>query len=107
MLTFFQLATLDRIDGGVSVLLRCPGFLVASDFSVENVSVDAFITPHIVEISGTQERLAYLIQSFGDNIAVPHLHRFTLRHATMGKPGVFSYRTSFCTRPLCSMINLH
>jgi hypothetical protein len=99
---------MDRIDGGVSVLLRCPGFPVAQDFSVENVSVDAFITPHIVEVSGMQERLAYLIQSFGDHVAVPHLHRFTVRHAAAGKPSFFSYCVSFRIHPpMCLTIYFH
>jgi hypothetical protein len=77
----------------VSVLLRCPGYPVQPDFTVENVSVDMYITPHVLEAEpGIQERLAYIVQGFGHQIAVPHLHRFTARHEAAGKPTVFNYR---------------
>ncbi|KAF8329664.1 hypothetical protein F5887DRAFT_923671 [Amanita rubescens] len=90
--TFDALAALDRIDGGVSVLLHCPGYPVQQDFAVENVSVDMYITPHALEADNIQERLAYMVQGFGHHIAVPYLHQFTAKHEADGKPSVFNYQ---------------
>ena len=42
---------------------------------------------------GIQEHLAYIVQGFGSQIAVPHLHSFTAKHDVAGKPSVIIYST--------------
>lgn len=72
-----QATTLDLIDGGISVILRCPGHPTAP-VSLENLTVDIYVTPRELTEGGKQisERVALLVQEFGANIALPHLHRF-------------------------------
>ena len=52
-----------------------------------------YITPHALEAEGIQEHLAYIVQGFGSQIAVPHLHSFTAKHDVAGKPSVIIYST--------------
>ncbi|KAF8331609.1 hypothetical protein F5887DRAFT_1081200 [Amanita rubescens] len=92
---FDALTTLDRIDGGVSVLFQCPGYPVSRDVGPENMSVDTFCTPYLVDMEGMQERLAYMIQGFGDHVAIPHLRRFAMRYASDSKkPGILPYSSA-------------
>ncbi|KAH7904675.1 hypothetical protein BJ138DRAFT_1236290, partial [Hygrophoropsis aurantiaca] len=42
---FDALTTQDRLDGGISVLLRCRGADTRSSLSPEDVAVDVYITP--------------------------------------------------------------
>jgi hypothetical protein len=76
-------ATQDCIDGGITLLLRCPGYL-APEECVENVTVDAYISPGELRDGGQMmhERVALLIQSFGEDLVVPHLKRFSVRCQT-------------------------
>ncbi|KIK21242.1 hypothetical protein PISMIDRAFT_104345 [Pisolithus microcarpus 441] len=68
----------DRLDGGLSVLIRCPGS--DSPVAAEKLSVDVYITPHEVlgneRVSGDS---AMLVQAFCQEFAIPHLRRFTER----------------------------
>jgi hypothetical protein len=70
---------LDQIDGGISLLLRTPGYCVSSNVHVEDVTIDTYISPHEIHFNGprTQEKVALLVQQFGMDIALPHLCCFT------------------------------
>ncbi|KAI5987208.1 hypothetical protein EDD15DRAFT_2173991, partial [Pisolithus albus] len=35
----------DRLDGGISVLLRCPGFEYSDDITADGVTIDVYVTP--------------------------------------------------------------
>ncbi|KAF8344862.1 hypothetical protein F5887DRAFT_1075057 [Amanita rubescens] len=85
------LASLDRLDGGITLMVRCPGYCVESGFkAVEDITVDAYISPHEVYVgrSGIQEHVALLVQKFATDVVVPHLHRFTERCMEEGVPDV-------------------
>src|SRR6266550_3436389 len=88
MLTFEKLTMLDRIDGGVTLLLHCPGHLVTADTNIEDIPIELYATGQEVKTLDMQKQLVSLIQSFGDRIALPHIHRFTDRYEIEGKPGI-------------------
>ena len=88
LLTFKKLTVLDRIDGGISLLLHCPGHLVTAETNVEDIPIEMYTTGREAKTLGIQERLVHLIQAFGDQIALPHLHRFTGRYGIEGSPGI-------------------
>jgi hypothetical protein len=71
----------DHIDGGITLILRCPGRQVARDLTVENVPLDIYITPREHDEVGEKmtEQVVVFAQSFGQEFALPHLHRFTAR----------------------------
>jgi hypothetical protein len=71
----------DRIDGGITLTLRCPGWETADDLTVENVSVDVYITPRELVEGGPKmsEKVALMAQEFGKAFALPHLRRFATR----------------------------
>ncbi|KAG1899556.1 uncharacterized protein F5891DRAFT_1189705 [Suillus fuscotomentosus] len=71
----------DRLDGGISLLIRCGGIEAGPNISPEQVPIDLYITPR--ELQETGQRiggdLAVLVQAFAQEFAVPHLHRFMQR----------------------------
>ena len=81
-----KISTLDRIDGGISVLLRCPGFKPSEGSGAEHMTIDTYISPHELKAGGKDltKHIALLVQSFGADIALPHLHRFEARCAVEG-----------------------
>ena len=87
---------LDRIDGGVSLLLRTPGYCVAPNARVEEITINTYISPHEIKFNGPhmQEKVALLIQQFGTDIGLPHLHCFTKRCEDEGIPKVKMPRSS-------------
>jgi len=71
----------DRLDGGISLLIRCPGSQATANISAERVAVDVYITPRELQevpqwIGGD---VSMLVQAFCEEFAVPHLHRFMER----------------------------
>lgn len=72
------------VDGGISLLLHCPGYRPAAAILPENLTVDVYITPRELVEGGDKisELVALIVQDFGINMAVPHLHRFQNRCAT-------------------------
>jgi len=68
----------DRLDGGISLLIRCAGSEAVLTTSPEKVLLDLYITPR--ELQGTPQRIggdtAVLVQAFAQEFAVPHLQRF-------------------------------
>jgi hypothetical protein len=73
--------TQDRLDGGISLLIRCPGSEATAALLPEHISLDLYITPR--EVRETPERLggdvSVLAQAFGEEFAIPHLQCFTQR----------------------------
>jgi hypothetical protein len=89
------------LDGGISLLLRCPGFKPAPGLAVEDITVDTYISPHELEAGGKDmtKHIALLVQSFGAKVVLPHLHRFAARCAVErvkppSAPGMFN--VSYC-----------
>ncbi|KAF8444591.1 hypothetical protein L210DRAFT_878654 [Boletus edulis BED1] len=70
----------DRLDGGISVLIRCPGFETKSNIAPEDVVMDLYVTPRELRLN---ERVggdtAILVQAFCQEFAIPHLQRFAQR----------------------------
>ncbi|KAG2086294.1 hypothetical protein BD769DRAFT_1338755, partial [Suillus cothurnatus] len=58
----------DRLDGGISLLICCPGSEATTALSPEHISLDLYITPH--ELHKTLEHLggdvSVLVQAFGE-----------------------------------------
>lgn len=69
----------DRIDGGITLLVRCPGSEVSSTISPEELALDIYITPR--ELQKMPQRIggdvAALVQAFAAEFALPHLQRFS------------------------------
>lgn len=93
-----QITVLDRIDGGISVLLRCPGFKPAADMSVDKVTVDLVVSPRELVEGGKElsKALALIVQSFGHDIVLQYLQRFEKRCNIEGvkpmpAPGMYIY----------------
>lgn len=76
-----QITLQDRLDGGISLLIRCAGSEATASISPEQFPVDVYITPH--ELQESQARIggdmAVLVQAFAQEFAIPHLQRFTAR----------------------------
>jgi hypothetical protein len=69
---------LDHIDGGLTVLLRCPGFKIEGARKAEKITVDTYVSPCKLK-EGRKEmskQVALLIQVFGAELAVDHLDHF-------------------------------
>jgi hypothetical protein len=71
----------DRLDGGISLLVRCPGFKAGHSLSPEQVAVDLYITPR--ELHENSARIggdiAVLVQAFCEEFVIPHMQRFNER----------------------------
>lgn len=71
------------MDGGISIIMRCPGYRPSTVLSLENITVDVYVSPRELKLAEggerTSERVARLVQDFGAHIALPHLHRFQAR----------------------------
>lgn len=83
MLNIQQITVQDRIDGGISFLMRCPG---QRSSDLENLTVDVYISPRELLEAGTDmnRKAASFVQSFGKDFALPHLRRFAARCRTEG-----------------------
>ncbi|KAG6904734.1 hypothetical protein DXG01_007559, partial [Tephrocybe rancida] len=76
-------AALDRLDGGISLLLHCPGFDVGHKIQADDITVDVLFSPH-EHMEGGKELskfLALVVQGFMSEVALPYLQQFTL-HCT-------------------------
>lgn len=89
-------AALDRADGGITLVLRCPGHQVTS---IENLTVDTYISPRELKEGGKElsKHIALIIQAFGTDVALPYLHRFAKRCLTEQVKPLFSPSKS----PIC------
>jgi len=72
---------LDRVDGGITLLLRTPGYRPSEGMSLDDVTLDVYFPPRELNEGGQKMRavIASFIQSFGKDIALPHLQRFAIR----------------------------
>ncbi|KAG1797184.1 hypothetical protein EV424DRAFT_1293183, partial [Suillus variegatus] len=52
---FDAITTQDRLDGGISLLFRCPGFKAGTALSPEDITVDLYVTPR--EAHESSERI--------------------------------------------------
>ena len=67
----------DRIDGGLTMLMRAPGYWIDETTRVEDLVVDVYFTPRKVLEGGDQLKsdLAIFVQTFGQDLLMPYLHR--------------------------------
>ena len=73
---------MDRIDGGLSILLRVPGVLPHDGvITASNIRVDAYLPPREVELhrKELERAIGRLAQIFGQEIACCHLKHFEER----------------------------
>lgn len=67
----------DRLDGGISFLIRCPGFNVQPDVTADKIPMDVYITPcKVVRNERISSDAAMLVQAFCQEFAIPHLQCF-------------------------------
>ncbi|KAG6875862.1 hypothetical protein C0992_001988 [Termitomyces sp. T32_za158] len=78
---FDSITAMDVVDGGISILLRCPGFIPSPNMTSDKLTVDLFVSPREVAEGGKElsKHLALLVQAFGVDIALPYLQRFSDR----------------------------
>jgi hypothetical protein len=76
-----QLTVQDRIDGGISLLLRCPGSASNKKLRPEDITVDVYFTPRELAEGGDQLKsdLSIMVQGFGQDFVLPHLLRYEQR----------------------------
>ena len=76
-----QLTMQDRIDGGITLLLRSPGYRINEDIGIENIGIDVYFTPRELSEADPSRNanLAALVQCFGEDFALPHLRCFRTR----------------------------
>lgn len=60
-------------------MLRCPGHQPVS--VVQDITVDTYISPREMKAGGKElsKHLAFIVQTFGAEVALPHLRRFARR----------------------------
>lgn len=77
---------MDVVDGGISLVLHCPGYQPKVAIAPENLTIDVYVTPRELAEGGEKfsELVALIVQEFGANLAVPHLLRFQNRCMTAG-----------------------
>jgi len=68
----------DHIDGGITLLLRSPGYKLNNGSGIENISVDVYFTPQELSVADPccNANIAALIQSFGEDFILSHLYSF-------------------------------
>jgi hypothetical protein len=62
----------------------CPGYHLQGDLALEDVVIDVYVSPHELVESGTtiNRKVAFLVQSFGEHLALHHLQEFGSRCCT-------------------------
>jgi hypothetical protein len=75
---FAQIMTLNNIDGGLTLLLCCPGHSIQGDLAAEKIMVDTYISPRELKEGGKEmsKQVALILQAFGAELAMPHLRCF-------------------------------
>jgi hypothetical protein len=61
------------------VIARCHGFTVDEALKPSDITIDTYFTPHLAESRILSERVASIIQDFGEQVAMPGLQAFTTR----------------------------
>ena len=93
---YSQISMQDHLDGGISVLIQCPGTQASSTLTPDKIAVDLYIM--LRELHAEQEQLSgevtVMVQAFTYEFAIPHIHCFTERcHLEAVKP--FIHRCAF------------
>ncbi|KAG1723942.1 hypothetical protein EDB19DRAFT_1834402 [Suillus lakei] len=76
-----QLCMQDHLDGGISLLIRCPGSQARDSLTPERIAVNVYVTPrelheHPEQVGGD---VSLFVQGFCEQIAKNHLQHFTER----------------------------
>ena len=81
MLWHPQLTCQDRIDGGISILLRSPGYRIDDTTMMHDLVIDMYCTPRAVVQGGSQitSDLAVIAQFFAQDLVMPCLCQFQER----------------------------
>ena len=68
----------DHIDGGLTLLLHCPGYKPEKDPCPHEIPLEVYVTPRELEEGGLAFSLnvAKVVQLFGEQFAPFHLRRF-------------------------------
>ncbi|KIK75319.1 hypothetical protein PAXRUDRAFT_36992 [Paxillus rubicundulus Ve08.2h10] len=77
---FDAITTQDRLDGGFSLLIWCPGSQPVSESkpTADKITVDLYVTPHeLIRNECVSGDVAVLVQAFCHKFALPHLQCFT------------------------------
>jgi hypothetical protein len=73
----------DRLDGGISLFIRCAGSAVGPIMLPENIPLELYITPR--ELQEVPQQIggdvAVLAQAFAQEFVIPHLQHFAKRCA--------------------------
>jgi hypothetical protein len=70
----------DRLDGGISILLCCPGANAFPNVGPEQITVDLYVTPReLVRNKCLTGDTSFVVQAFCQEFAIPHLQCFTER----------------------------
>lgn len=90
----------DRLDGGISLLIRCAGSGVSPTMSPENIPLELYITPQELQEVPLQigGDVAVLVQAFAQEFAMPHLQHFAKCCAIEKVKPPQSYKSN-CTFP--------
>ncbi|KAG6905194.1 hypothetical protein DXG01_004349 [Tephrocybe rancida] len=78
---FDAVIALNRLDGGISLFLHCPGFEVLHEISMEDLTVDVLFSPQ--EYGEGRKALskfiALVVQGFARSVVLPYLAQFAHR----------------------------
>ncbi|KAF8228368.1 hypothetical protein L208DRAFT_1379395 [Tricholoma matsutake] len=64
---FDSITTLDNIDGGLTVLLCCPGYSVQGDLAAEKITVDTYVSPRELKEGGKEITLGKQLKVDGQS----------------------------------------
>jgi hypothetical protein len=68
----------DRLDGGISILLCCPGANAFPNVGPEQITVDLYVIPReLVRNKHLTGDTSFVVQAFCQEFVIPHLQRFT------------------------------
>ncbi|KAG1727457.1 uncharacterized protein EDB91DRAFT_1086401 [Suillus paluster] len=73
-----HIAMQDHLDGGILIVIHCPGFKANTTPSPEEVALNLYVTPCELQESPTQigGDVATLVQAFCEEFVVPHMEHF-------------------------------
>lgn len=61
------------------MVARCRGFTVDEALAPSDITIETYFTPHLAESRVLSERIASILQEFGEHVIMPSLHAFTTR----------------------------
>jgi hypothetical protein len=70
----------DRLNGGISIILRCPGFKLSNTLTPDKITVDVYVTPReLIQSERVSGAMGMLVQAFCEDFIVPYMECFTKR----------------------------